>query len=105
MYAILEIGGKQEKVEKGVEITVNRLEKKEGASVKVKEVLFAKKGNKYHVGTPYVKGAVVECDIVSHTRGEKVISFKFKRRKSYKRKIGHRQELTTLKVKDIVVGD
>ncbi|MDD4202030.1 MAG: 50S ribosomal protein L21 [Candidatus Omnitrophica bacterium] len=105
MYAILEIGGKQEKVEKGVEIIVNRLENEEGSSLTVKEVLFAKKGAKYHIGTPYVKGASVECDIISHIRGDKVFAFKFKRRKSYKRKVGHRQELTKLMVKDIVVGD
>jgi large subunit ribosomal protein L21 len=105
MYAILEVGGKQEKVEKGTEIVVNKIEEKEGTNLKVKEVLFAKKGAKYHIGTPYIKGAVVVCDVVSHLRGDKVISFKFKRRKSYKRKIGHRQELTKLKVTDIVIGD
>ena len=105
MYAIISIGGAQQKIEKGAEFIVNSLDKKEGSNLKIKDVLFAKKGNKFYVGTPLVKGGVVECEVVSHLRGEKVISFKFKRRKSYKRKIGHRQDLTKLKVKEIALAD
>ena len=103
MYAILDIGGRQEKVEKGGEIIVNRLPKKEGNIAKFSQVLFAKKGNAYHIGVPYIKGASVECEIVSHVRGKKVIAFKYKRRKNYRRKIGHRQDLTRLKIKEIHV--
>jgi len=101
MYAIVEIGGRQEKVEKGSEFEVNRLNKKPGTVAKLQHVVFAKKGNAYVVGTPYIKGGSVECEVVSHTRGDKVVAFKFKRRKSYHRKIGHRQDLTVLKVKEI----
>lgn len=101
MYAILDIAGRQEKVEKGSEFVVNRLAKEEGNIAKFTHILFAKKGNQYHIGTPYVKGSSVECEVVSHTRGEKVIAFKYKKRKSSKTKIGHRQDLTVLKVKEI----
>jgi len=101
MYAILEIGGKQEKVEKGTEFAVNRLDEKENSVIKLQEILFAKKGSDYLVGNPYIKGAHVECEVLSHKRGEKVIAFKYKKRKGYHRKVGHRQDLTVLKVKEI----
>ena len=101
MYAIIDIGGRQEKVEKDAKFLVNRLAKKEGSELKITSVLFAKKQNAYHVGTPFIKGAHVDCEVISHTRGKKVIAYKYKRRKSYHRKIGHRQDLTVLKVKEI----
>ena len=101
MYAIIEIGGRQEKVEKGAELKINLLAKKEGNSLKLSQVLFAKKGNTYHIGKPYIQGAHVDCEVVRHTRAKKVIAFKYKRRKSYHRKIGHRQDLTVLKIKEI----
>ncbi len=103
MYAIVEIGGRQEKVEKDASIVVNRLAEKEAHAVKIPHVLFAKKGNTYHIGNPYIKGAHVDCEVIAHTRGRKVIAFKYKRRKSYHRKVGHRQDLTVLKVKEIHV--
>ena len=101
MYAIIEIGGKQEKVEKGAEFAVNRLEKKEGSSSKLSHVLFAKKGSTYRIGKPYIKDAHVDCEVVSHIRGKKVTAFKYKKRKSYHRRVGHRQDLTVLRVKEI----
>ena len=103
MYAIVEIGGRQEKVEKGSSSTVNRLAKKENSDFKLSHILFARKGNAYHIGNPYIKGAHVDCEVIAHTRGRKVIAFKYKRRKSYHRKVGHRQDLTVLKVKEIHV--
>jgi len=103
MYAIVEIGGNQVKIEKGSDIAVNRLARKENSDFKISHVLFAKKGNAYQAGNPYIKGAHVDCEIVAHTRGKKVTAFKYKRRKSYHRKLGHRQDLTVLKVKEIHV--
>ena len=101
MYAIVEIGGRQEKVEKGSSIAVNRLARKENSDFKLSHILFARKGNAYHIGNPYIKGAHVDCEVIAHTRGRKVIAFKYKKRKSYHRKVGHRQDLTVLKVKEI----
>jgi len=101
MYAIVDIGGRQEKVEKGSTLVINRIDKKEGSTAKLNYVLFAKKDKSYLIGTPHIKGASVECDVVSHTRGKKITVFKYKRRKSYRRKIGHRQDQTVLKVKEI----
>jgi len=103
MYAIINVSGRQEKVEKNGQFTVNRMDGKEGSHVKLSQVMFVKKNNETHIGTPYVKGAHVECDLVSHVRGEKVIAFKYRRRKGYHRKVGHRQDLTLLRVKEIHV--
>ena len=101
MYAILDMGGRQEKIEKGTVFKTNRLPIKEGAHTKLSNVLFAMKNKEYVIGKPYIKGASVDCEVVSHDRAKKVTVFKFKRRKSYRRKIGHRQDLTVLKVKNI----
>jgi len=103
MYAIIEASGRQYKIEKDTEFLVNRMEGKPSSVVKFKHVLFAKERNAYHVGRPYLKDAYVSCEILSHPRGKKVIAFKYKRRKSYKRKVGHRQDLTRLRVKEIKV--
>ena len=104
MYAVVETGGKQYKVAKNDIVTVDLIDHKAGSGVKLNKILLVKEGNSIHVGAPYLKSSHVECDIVSHIRGDKVIAFKYKRRKSEKKKIGHRQELTKLLVKDIVVG-
>ena len=104
MYVILEVGGGQFKVEKNAEFDVNRIDSKIGKGIKVKNVLLFSDGKKVEVGTPYVKNVEVTCDVVRHLRGRKVIAFKCKRRKSQKRKIGHRQDLTRLKVKEIKIA-
>jgi large subunit ribosomal protein L21 len=101
MYAIINLGGRQYKLEKDREFLTNRLSGKESSVVKFKDVLFAKEKNTYHVGTPFIKNAFVSCEILSHPRAKKVIAFKYKRRKSSKRVVGHRQDLTRLKVKEI----
>ena len=103
MYAIIELGGRQYKVEKEGTFLANRTAGKLSSTVKFKHVLFAKERNSYHVGTPYIKDACVSCEIVSHPRAKKVIAFKYKRRKSEKIKTGHRQDLTLFKVKEIKV--
>jgi len=102
MYAIIELNGTQVKVEKDEQFTVNHIKgKRSDKPLKIDTVLFGKKGNKHYVGTPYVKGAYVECNILGDKRKKKVVSFKYRERKSSQSKIGHRQDITELKVKDI----
>ena len=105
MYAIIETGSKQYKLQKGDIFDVERLKAAVGEIVKFDKVLLCMKGKSIEIGEPYVKGASVICDVVSLPRGEKLIAFKYRRRKSSKKKIGHRQELTRLKVKEIEVSN
>lgn len=104
MYAIIETGAKQYKVQKDDVILVEKIDTKEGKEVKLGKVLLVKEGNSFHVGTPYIEGASVTCDVLGIERQPKVVAFKFKRRKSEKKKIGHRQDLLRLKVKSITTG-
>lgn len=104
MYVIIETGGKQYKVAKNDIILVERLTAKDGQDLKIASVLLAKDGNTVHVGTPHVKGAHVICEAMGQTRLDKVVAFKYKKRKSEKKKIGHRQAATRLKVKEIVLA-
>ena len=105
MYAVVETGGKQYKVTKNDIILVEKLQSpKAGGEVKLSNVLLAKDGNSIHVGNPYLKGAHVVCESLGQVKGDKVIAFKYKKRKSEKKKIGHRQALTKLKVKEIEVA-
>src|SRR3989338_8366300 len=101
MYAVIETGGKQYRVAKNDVILVEKLHAKDGAELKLNKVLLAKDGNSIHVGNPYIKGAHVTCEVLGEVRTDKVIAYKYKRRKSEKKKIGHRQDVTKLKVKDI----
>ena len=103
MYAIVETGSKQFKVAKDDVFEVERLEAEPGKTVKLDKVLFYSKGKSVEIGKPYIKEASVICEVVSHLRGEKLFAFKYRRRKGSRKKIGHRQELTRLKVKDIEV--
>ena len=100
-YAIVATGGKQYKVSSGILLDVEQLAGEAGSSVRLDQVLALRKQDKFQVGRPLVKGAVVIAEIVEHLRGPKVINFKYKRRKGYHRKVGHRQELTRLKVVEI----
>lgn len=102
MYAIVETGGKQYRVETGKIIAVERIQGSVGDSVELGKVLFASHGDSTKIGTPYIPEARVISEIVGQGRGEKVIVFKFRRRKKYRRKQGHRQALTRLLVKEIV---
>jgi len=104
MYAVIETGGKQYKVAKNDIILVEKLDVKSGAEVKLSSVLLAKDGNSVHVGNPYVKGACVVCESLGGTRMAKVVAFKYKKRKSEKKKIGHRQDVTKLKIKEIEIA-
>lgn len=101
MYAIVEIAGQQFKVSKDQKIFVNRLQGEEGASLDFDRVLLVEDGDKIKVGTPVVAGAKVSAKIISHLKGEKVIVFKKKRRKTYRKKNGHRQCLTSILIEGI----
>lgn len=103
MYAIVETGNKQYKVQKGDIIEVERLQAKPGKDIKL-DVLLYSKGKSVEIGQPHVKGASVVCEVLAHPRGEKVITFKYRRRKSSRKKIGHRQELTKLRVKELEIA-
>ena len=101
MYAIVEIAGQQFKVEKDQKIYVNRLDAKEGSSVNFDKVLLIDNAGKVSVGSPLVNEANVSAKIIEHLKGDKVIVFKKKRRKGYKVKNGHRQQMTKILIKDI----
>jgi len=103
MFAIVKTGGKQYRVAVGDQITVERIAGDVGAHVSLAEVL-AIGGENAKVGTPLVDAAAVQARIVQQPRGTKVIVFKKKRRKNYRRKRGHRQELTVLKIEEISRG-
>ena len=103
MYAIIKAGGKQYKVTPECVLDVEKLDLEAGQVVKFEEVLaIGEEGGQLKVGTPVVEGAYVEAEVVEQFRADKVWAFKMKRRKSYRRTIGHRQNLTKVKVKAIV---
>ncbi|MBW2960370.1 50S ribosomal protein L21 [Mesonia aestuariivivens] len=100
MYAIVEIAGQQFKVAKDQKVFVNRLAGEEGDSISFDKVLLTSEGDDITLGAPAIKGALVGAKISRHLKGDKVIVFKKKRRKGYRKKNGHRQSLT-----EIVIGD
>lgn len=101
MYAVLETGSKQYRVAAGDTLQIERLTAEKGASFTFDRVLLISADGKVTVGSPTVSGATVVADVVDHIRGEKKLTFKMKRRKGYHKSIGHRQELTVVKVKEI----
>ncbi|MDY6842515.1 MAG: 50S ribosomal protein L21 [Thermodesulfobacteriota bacterium] len=101
-YAIIKTGGKQYRISKGETFKVEKVKGDIGDTIEMDDVLFLGNGSDSIVGTPFVKNAKVITEIVKHERGKKIIVFKYKRRKNYKKKMGHRQSLTNLKVKEIV---
>ncbi len=103
MYAVVETGGKQYRVAPGDTVEVERLDAEAGKPFVLDRVLFVEKDGQYSVGTPTVANASIVADIVGHIRGEKKRTFKMKRRKGYHKTIGHRQELTRIKVTEIKV--
>lgn len=102
-FAIVETGGKQVRVESSQVIEVEKLSLtgKDSKEVVLDKILLAARGTLLDIGVPYVKGAKVLCENLGEIRGPKVISFKIRRRKNYRRKTGHRQTLTRLRVKEI----
>ena len=101
MYAIVDITGHQYKVEKDQTLLVNRVAGNEGDSVEFNEVFLTDKNGKVTIGAPVVKGAKVSAKIIEHLKGDKVIIFKKKRRKGYRKQNGHRQQLTRIEVTQI----
>jgi len=101
MYAVIKTGGKQYKVAKNDVILVEKIEGEAGASVTLAEVLMIGDGANITVGQPTVKGASVAAEVVEQAKADKVIIFKKNRRHNYRRKRGHRQKLTALKIVDI----
>ncbi len=99
-YAVIETGGKQYRVQQGDVLDVELLTAEAGASIEF-DALAVSSGGELAIGTPVVAGAKVKASVVENLRGKKVVSFKKKRRKGYRRKIGHRQELTKIKVEEI----
>ncbi len=104
MFAIIKTGGKQYRVTQDKVIRVEKLEALAGDSISLDEVLMVCDGNNTKIGVPVVVGARVEATVVEQMRDKKVIIFKKKRRQNYRRKKGHRQHLTVLKINKIIVG-
>jgi len=102
MYAIVEIAGQQFKVEEGRKVFVHRLADKQGDKVEFSKVLLIDNNGAVTVGSPTVEGAKVTAEVLSHLKGDKVIVFHKKRRKGYRKRNGHRQYLTELKINSIV---
>ena len=105
MYAIVEVGGRQWKVEPGARLDVNRLPAAVGAQHVVDRVLLAQNGERLHIGRPYVSGAKVICEVLEHRLGPKALSYHFRRRENWRKTVGHRQPLTHLVVKEIIFGE
>ena len=103
MYAVIETGGKQYRVAPGDTLEVERLTTEAGKPITFDRVLFAANEGQFTVGSPTVANASVVGEVVEHFRGEKVTTFKMKRRKGYHKTIGHRQELTRIKIAEIKV--
>ena len=101
MYAVLETGSKQYRVVAGDTLEIERLPIEAGQPVTFDRVLLVNNDGKLSVGSPTVASASVVADVVEHIRGEKKLTFKMKRRKGYHKSIGHRQELTVVKIKEI----
>jgi large subunit ribosomal protein L21 len=104
MYAIVEIAGQQFKVAKDQKVFVHRLKDDEGANVSFDKVLLHADGDNITLGAPAINGASVSAKVVKHLKGDKVIVFKKKRRKGYRKKNGHRQYLTEIQIEDISVS-
>jgi large subunit ribosomal protein L21 len=104
MYAVIRTGGKQYRVAKDDLITVETVAGDPGAEVKLDQVLMIADAGESKVGAPLLAGASVTAEVVEQTRGDKILVFKKRRRHNYRRKKGHRQPLTVLKITGIVAG-
>jgi len=103
-YAIIRTGGKQFRAEPGKTLRIPSLIGEAGTAVEFNEVLIGSDGSQVRMGVPTLTGAKVTAEIVKHGLGDKIIVFKFKRRKNYARKQGHRQKFTEVRIKDITLG-
>jgi large subunit ribosomal protein L21 len=103
MYALVEFKGKQYKAEKGALLRVDRIDAEPGSAVAIDSVLLLSgDGGSVTVGTPYVPGATVSAKVTSHEKGKKIVVFKYKSKKDYRRKQGHRQRYSIIKIEDIL---
>lgn len=102
MYAIVEIAGQQFKVEQKKKVFVHRLAAEEGSSVEFDKVLLIENEGDVKVGLPVVEGAKITATVLEHTKGDKVLVFKKKRRKGYQKLNGHRQQFTQVLIEEIV---
>lgn len=104
MYAIIEVGAKQYQVKKDDIIEVEKQDAKEGKEITLDKVLLVSKDKKLEIGQPYLKEAKVRAEVLGIIKGQKIVSFKYRRRKASHWKKGHRQQLTRLKIKEINIG-
>jgi large subunit ribosomal protein L21 len=100
-YAIIQTGGKQYRVSEGDVLSVEKLDAEAGKETTFNDVLLVVNGDKINLGAPLVSGASVKAEVVDQYKDDKVIAFKFKRRKGYHRTVGHRRQLTKLKITKI----
>ncbi|HBH86347.1 MAG TPA: 50S ribosomal protein L21 [Syntrophaceae bacterium] len=103
MYAVIKTGGKQHRVSPGDIVEIEKIHGNKGDSVCFDEVLLISRDEEVRVGTPFLTGAKVSGEIVEQTKARKINVFKMKRRKGYKKKTGHRQQLTRMKIKEISI--
>ncbi len=102
MYAIIETGGKQYRVQEGDTLFVEKIDKEEGEKVDLTKVLLISKEGDLIVGKPYIENAKVEATVLEHGKARKIVVFKYKPKKNYRKKQGHRQPYTKLKIEKIV---
>ena len=104
MYAVIQTGGKQYRVAEGETLRVEKLTANPGDKLSFSPLLFADDGGNVQIGRPNISGIKVEAEVLEEGRGKKIVIFKYKRRKSYRRKTGHRQPFTALKIVSIKAG-
>ena len=104
MYAVIKSGGKQHKVSEGEEILLEKLSLNEGEVIEFSEVLAVNKDGNLNIGKPLLEGAVVKGKVINHLKTKKITVIKMKRRKDYRKKQGHRQNLTKVKIESISYG-
>jgi large subunit ribosomal protein L21 len=104
MYAVIKSGGKQHNVSEGEEILLEKLSLDEGEVIEFSEVLAVNKDGNLNVGKPLLEGAVVKGKVINHLKTKKITVIKMKRRKDYRKKQGHRQNLTKVKIESISYG-
>ncbi|MFH1913295.1 MAG: 50S ribosomal protein L21 [Pseudomonadota bacterium] len=101
MFAIIETGGKQYRVEEGLELNVDLLKAEAGDKLSIDSVLLLDKDGETKLGVPFVQGAKVECEVLGHIRGKKIVVFHKRPKKDSRKTQGHRQDYTQIKVKSI----
>ena len=105
MYAVIESGGKQHRVEPGEVLQLEKLDIAEGETIDFDKIMMIGEGEKIAIGTPYVEGGKVTAEVLGHGRGDKVTIIKMRRRKHYRRQAGHRQHFTEVKITEISGGN